>query len=236
LKKIKVQGKYVVLSFVCLVLGYMLAFSYHLTQKENESRTSKLSDKQWEKTITLRNQLNSQEDTNRKLEKELNQKQAKVFENEQELSKETQAFSNLAADAEKYRMFTGQVKVQGKGVKITLADGAYDPKDPNVNNYMVHEMYVFKVVNELYISGASAVAINGQRLSSRSYIVCNGPVITVDGNEYPAPFVITAIGIPDTLSSAINLTGGVRDQLVQDHIIFKLEKQDDIVLNPIIGG
>jgi uncharacterized protein YlxW (UPF0749 family) len=236
LKKIKVQGKYVVLSFVCLVLGYMLAFSYHLNQKANESRTSKLSDKQWEKTISLRNQLNSQEETNRKLQKELSQKQAKVFENEQGLSKETQALSNLADDAEKYRMFTGQVKVRGKGVKITLADGAYDPKDPNVNNYLVHEMHVFKVVNELYISGASALAINGQRLSSRSYIVCNGPVITVDGNEYPAPFVITAIGDTDTLSAAINLTGGVRDQLVQDHIVFKLEKQDDIVLNPIIGG
>jgi ArsR family transcriptional regulator len=37
-----------------------------------------------------------------------------------------------AEDAEKYRMFLGQVKVQGKGIKVTLADGAYNPKDPNV--------------------------------------------------------------------------------------------------------
>ncbi|MCQ6279750.1 DUF881 domain-containing protein [Bacillus sp. EB600] len=236
LKKIRVQGKYVVLSFVCLVLGYMLAFSYHLNQKENESTAYKLSDKQWEKTIALRNQLINQEETNQKLQKELNQKQGKVLENEQELSKEAQVFYNLADDAEKYRMFLGQVKVQGKGVKVTLADGAYDSKDPNVNNYLVHEMHVFKVVNELYISGASAVAINGQRLSSRSYIVCNGPVITVDGNEFPAPFIVTAIGDPDTLSAALNLTGGVKDQLVNDNIVFTLEKKDAIVLDPILGG
>jgi hypothetical protein len=70
LKKIRVQNRYLVLSFVCLVLGYLLAYSYQLTQKENESKTNKLSDKQWEKTIALRNQLNDQEEMNRKLEKE----------------------------------------------------------------------------------------------------------------------------------------------------------------------
>jgi len=236
LKKIKVKGKHVILSLVCLVLGYMIAFSYHLTQKENQKEQPNLSGKQWEKTIDLRNQLIAQEETNRKLQKELEQKQEKVLENEKNLSKEAQVFFNLAEDAEKYRMFLGKVKVKGKGVKVTLADGAYDPKDDNVNNYLVHEFHVFKVVNELYISGAAAVAINGQRLTSHSYINCNGPVITVDGIQHPAPFIISAIGDPDVLSSALNLTGGTKDQLVNDNIVFTLEKQNEIVLNPILGN
>ena len=214
----------------------MIAFSYHLTQKENQKEQPNLSGKQWEKTIDLRNQLIAQEETNRKLQKELEQKQEKVLENEKNLSKEAQVFFNLAEDAEKYRMFLGKVKVKGKGVKVTLADGAYDPKDDNVNNYLVHEFHVFKVVNELYISGAAAVAINGQRLTSHSYINCNGPVITVDGIQHPAPFIISAIGDPDVLSSALNLTGGTKDQLVNDNIVFTLEKQNEIVLNPILGN
>lgn len=119
---------------------------------------------------------------------------------------------------------------------MTLDDGAYNPKDGNVNNYLVHEFHVFKVINELYVAGASAVAINGQRLSSQSYIVCNGPVITVDGKPHPAPFVITAIGDPDVLSSALNLTGGIKDQLVNDNIVFSLKKEDEIVLAPILGS
>lgn len=235
MRKIRIKGNKVVLSFVCLVLGYMLAFSYHLTQKENETKSLKMSDKQWEKTIDLRNQLIIQEETNRKLQKELNKKQEMVLENEKDLSKEAQVFYNLAQDAEKYRMFLGIVKVKGKGVKVTLDDGAYDPNEGNVNNYLVHEIHVFKVVNELYISGAAAVAINGQRLSSHSYIVCNGPVITVDGTPHPAPFVITAIGDPEVLSSSLNLTGGVKDQLVNDNIVFSIEKADEIVLDPILG-
>ncbi len=236
LSKIKVKGKHVVLSLVCLVLGFMIAFSYHLTQIENKEKNPNVSGKQWEKTLALRNQLIAEEKSNRELQKELNQKQDMVLKNEKELSKEAQIFLNLAEDAEKYRMFLGKVKVQGKGVKVTLTDGAYDPKEDNINNYLVHEHHVFKVVYELYISGAAAVAINGQRLTSHSYIICNGPVITVDGIEHPAPFTITAIGDPDVLSSSINLIGGVKDQLVNDNIVFTLEKDDKIVLNPILGS
>ncbi|WP_413301446.1 DUF881 domain-containing protein [Bacillus sp. 1P10SD] len=236
MKKIKVRGKHVILSLVCLVLGFMIAFSYHLTQLENQKEKPSLSDKQYEKTLGLRNQLIAQEETNRKLQKELNKKQDKVLKNEKDLAKEAQVFLNLAEDAEKYRMYLGKVKVKGKGVKITLMDGAYDPNEDNVNNYLVHEHHVFKVINELYISGAAAVAINGQRLTSHSYIVCNGPVITVDGVPHPAPFVITAIGDPEVLTSSLNLTGGVKDQLVNDNLVFSLEKEDEIVLNPILGS
>ncbi|AZU61435.1 DUF881 domain-containing protein [Neobacillus mesonae] len=230
----KVKGNHLILSLVSLVLGFIIAFSYHLTQIENEK--PKLSDKQYEQTLALRNQLIEQEETNRKLQLELKQKQDKVQKNEKDLAKEAQVFSNLAEDTEKYRLFTGRVKVKGNGVKVTLSDGAYNPKEDNVNNYLVHEHHVFKVITELYISGAAAVAINGQRLTSHSYIVCNGPVITVDGVPYPAPFVITAIGDPDVLSSSLNLTGGVKDQLVNDNIIFKLEKADNIIFDPILGG
>ena len=236
MSKIKVKGKHVVLSLVCLVLGFMIAFSYHLTQMKNTKVKPTVSGKQWEKTLALRNQLIAEEKSNRELQKELHQKQEMVLKNEKDLSKEAQVYLNLAEDAEKYRMFLGKVAVQGKGVKITLTDGAYDPNEDNINNYLVHEHHVFKVVNELYISGAAAVAINGQRLKSDSYIICNGPVITVDGIEHPAPFIITAIGDPEVLSSSINLIGGVKDQLVNDNIVFTLEKDNELVLNPILGS
>jgi uncharacterized protein YlxW (UPF0749 family) len=229
-----VKGKHVVLSLVCLVLGFMIAYSYQNTKTENEN--AKITDKQWQRNLDLRNQLIEQEKLNRELQKELNQKQEKVLEIEKELAKEAQVFYNLAEDTEKYRMFLGKVKVKGKGVEVTLADGDYNPKEENINNYLVHEQHVFKVINELYISGAQAIAINGQRLSNHSYIVCNGPVITVDGYQHPAPFVISAIGDQDVLSAALNLTGGIKDQLVNDNIIVKIEKKESVVLDPILGS
>lgn len=54
-KKMKVKGNHVIFSLVFLVLGYMMAFSYHLTQGEEEKPA--LSGKQWERDLELRNQL-----------------------------------------------------------------------------------------------------------------------------------------------------------------------------------
>ncbi len=201
----------------------MMAFSYQITKSENSKST--ISNKEWQRSLDLRNELIEQEEINRKLQKELNEKQQMVLEREKDLSKEAQVFFNLAEETEKYRMFLGKVKVKGKGVEVTLSDGDYDPEEKNINNYIVHEQQVFKVINELYIAGASAIAINGQRLSYNSYIVCDGPVITVDGYQHPAPFVLTAIGDSEILSSALNLTGGVKDQLVNENITVKIEEK-----------
>jgi uncharacterized protein YlxW (UPF0749 family) len=232
-KKI-LKGKYVIITIVCLVFGYMLAFSYHLT-KSQTSRT-KMTSSQFERDMELRNELIAQEEKNHALKKELNQKQQQVLEIEKELSNEAQVYFNLAEDAEKYRMYLGKVKVKGKGVQVTLADSDYNPDEQNANQYIVHEHHVFHVINELYISGASAIAINGQRLSSDSYILCNGPVIEVDGQQHPAPFVITAIGDADTMASSLNLKGGVKDILVNENVEFTLERKEEIVINAILNG
>lgn len=233
--KKKVNSNRVILSLVSLVLGFMVAFSFRVTQDESNNGKG-LTNKQWEQHLNLRNELIDQEEKNRELQKELNVKQEKVRKIETNLSKEAQVFFNMAEDAEKYRMFLGKVKVSGKGVKVTLADGEYDPDEENINNYLVHEHHVFKVINELYISGAAAIAVNGQRISHNSYVLCTGPVITVDGYQHPAPFEITAIGDPNVLSSALNITGGIKDQLVNDQIVFTMEEMDDIKMDPILGN
>lgn len=233
--KKKVNSNRVILSLVSLVLGFMVAFSFRVTQDESNNGKG-LTNKQWEQHLNLRNELIDQEEKNRELQKELNAKQEKVRKIETNLSKEAQVFFNMAEDAEKYRMFLGKVKVSGKGVKVTLADGEYDPDEENINNYLVHEHHVFKVINELYISGAAAIAVNGQRISHNSYVLCTGPVITVDGYQHPAPFEITAIGDPNVLSSALNITGGIKDQLVNDQIVFTMEEMDDLKMDPILGN
>jgi len=233
-KKMKVTGNHVIFSLVFLVLGFIIAFSYHLTQSENDK--TEMTGEQWERDIALRSQLVDLEERNRQLQKELNEKQERVREIEKEMSQEAQVYFNLAEDTEKFRMFLGKVKVKGKGVEVILADGDYNPEEKNVNNYIVHEHHIFKVINELYISGAQAIAINGQRLSHNSYILCNGPVIEIDGRQHPAPFIITAIGDAEVLASALNLTGGVKDSLVNENIQFTLEQKNEIIMEPILGS
>ncbi|MDQ0215245.1 uncharacterized protein YlxW (UPF0749 family) [Oikeobacillus pervagus] len=229
------KGNKVFLSLVTFVLGFMLAYSYNIAKEEENFDEKNRKDFEWKEENQLRNQLINQQEKNSALQEELYGKQEKVRDYEQKLSHEKEIFFNLAEDADKYRMYLGKVKVKGRGIKVTLEDEEYNPNVDNVNKYIVHEQHIFKVVNELKISGASAIAINGQRLKHNSYIICNGPVITIDGNEYPAPFEISAIGDPDVMESALNIVGGVKDQLVNDHIVFTMEKKSELVFKPIVG-
>ena len=195
-----------------------------------------MTSSQFSRDLELRSDIIEQEEKNQKLQKELYQKQTQVLKMEKKLSNEAKTYSNLAEDAEKFRMHLGKVKVKGKGVQVTLADADYNPNEANVNNYLVHEHHVLQVVNELYISGASAIAVNGQRLSHDSYILCNGPVIEIDGYQYPAPFVITAIGDVGTMTASINLQGGVKDMLVNENVQFSLEEKNEIIINAILNN
>lgn len=224
----------VIFSFVFLVLGFMIAFSFQITNKEQKQPI--LDDSQFEKDLALRDELIEQEEKNNTLNKELIKTQKKIVEIEKQLSSEKSTYSNMAEEAEKYRLHLGKIAVKGEGVQITLEDGDYQPEEDNVNNYLVHEHHVFSVINELYISGAEAISINGQRLSHNSYILCNGPVIEVDGTQHPAPFIISAIGDSKVLEGAINITGGVKDALVNENVKFTLERKQAIEMEPIIAS
>lgn len=227
----KPKNNRVILSFICFIFGMMLAFSYQYTKKEAAKRN--VTDRQWQKEYEYRQQLIQIQKENRKLKNELVQKQNEVTEMENALANQQKAHTNLAKQAEKLRMYVGESKVKGKGIEVTLSDASYIPSEQSATDYIVHEQHVFKVIHELLISGAEAIAINGQRISHRSYIVCNGPVIEVDGTQHAAPFIISAIGNPDVLISALNIAGGITDQLVQDNITVKIDRKEEIVLDPI---
>jgi uncharacterized protein YlxW (UPF0749 family) len=227
----KRKGNRVILSFICFILGSMLAFSYQYTKREAAKRN--ITDRQWQKEYNYRERLIEIQKENRRLKNELVQKQNEVVEMEKALAEQQTSYTDLAKQAEKLRMYVGEAKVKGKGIEITLSDASYIPSEQSATDYIVHEQHVFKVIHELLISGAEAIAINGQRISHRSYIVCNGPVIEVDGTQHAAPFVISAIGNPTVLASALNIPGGVKDQLIQDNIIVEIASKDEIVLDPI---
>jgi uncharacterized protein YlxW (UPF0749 family) len=230
--KMKMRGRYVVLSLIMLVLGFLVSFSYQLTKEQRPNNG--ISSEQWSKEYETRQLLIKQEERNTELQKELFKSQEKVREIEENLKNEKQIYFNLVEDVEKYRMYVGELGVAGEGIEVTLEDSSYIPEGENVNNYIVHEGHIFKVINELLISGASAIAINGQRLSHDSYIYCNGPVVTVDGNQFPAPFVISAIGEPAVLDQALNIAGGIVEQIAYDNIVITLEKKSEIKMNPLL--
>lgn len=90
---------------------------------------------------------------------------------------------------------TGTVPVQGPGVRI-VADDA--PGATEVRNQVL-DSDLQRLVNGLWQAGAEAIAVNGQRLTNLSTIRLAGSAITVNSTSLSRPYVVTALGDPDTL-------------------------------------
>ncbi|MDC3412836.1 DUF881 domain-containing protein [Aquibacillus sp. 3ASR75-11] len=230
----KLKGRHVILSFVFLVLGFLVSFSYQYTK--NESNVIQLSDQQWEKDYYYRQQLIQLEEQNKELRNELEEKRQNLQQLEGKLGEQQQLISRYVERKKDLQILVGELPITGEGIEVTLRDADYVPSEENPNNYLVHERHIYLVMNELLSAGANAVAINGQRIYRDSYISCVGPVVSVDGIPYPAPFVVSAIGNPEVLYSSVTLTNGVVDLLVSDNIEVEIEKQDRVDMESRVSG
>lgn len=182
----------------------------------------------YQKENTYRQELIEQQERNKELTDEVNSVEKKIRAYEKEFASNEEQYEQYIEEAERLRLLLGTTPGEGEGIKLTLEDGEYDAASTNPNDYIVHDSHIFKVINELKIAGAEAIAINGQRLKTNSYISCNGPVITVDDKQHPAPFVIEAVGKQSVLIASLELAGGVFDQLLNERVIVTLEKSDRI--------
>lgn len=224
----KITRKQFLIFIVCITTGIIIGYSYKLSKDETKVNTSYL-----EQEESYRNDLIVQQERNKELFEELNELKNKIFQYEKTVASDEDQYKELVEEAEQLRLLLGEMPAEGEGIKVTLKDSEYQPNLTNPNEYIVHESHIFMVINELKISGAQAIAINGQRLKPNSYISCNGPVITIDGKQFPAPFEIEAIGNKKTLVSSLKIVGGIFDQLINDRIVVTIEEKDFIQMSTV---
>ena len=222
LKKLeRKKKKYFTVVFVCIVTGFFVGYSYNIAK--DRQQVSSVTSSYYEQTESYRADLIEQQERNLELEQELAQLQKKIRQYESDYNNANESYEEMYEETQQLRLALGEVASVGEGISVTLSDGSSDSSD-NPNDYIVHESHIFNVIQELKISGAEAISVNGQRLKPNSYISCNGPVITVDGKQYPAPFVIEAVGNQNTLLASLELDSGVVEQLLADNIVVSIEK------------
>lgn len=93
---------------------------------------------------------------------------------------------------------TGFAPARGEGVRIEVVD----PAGPSGGGALLDSDLAL-VVNGLWEAGAEAVAVNGNRLSTRSAIRSSGQAIQVNTVGVSSPYVIEAIGDTATLGARV---------------------------------
>lgn len=95
--------------------------------------------------------------------------------------------------------------VHGPGVTVTLSDAPLSVKPAGVADELliVHQQDIQAVVNALWRGGAEAMTLQGQRVTVHTGIKCVGNTVLLHGVPYAPPYVITAIGDPESLEAAL---------------------------------
>jgi uncharacterized protein YlxW (UPF0749 family) len=133
--------------------------------------------------------------------------QAEVADLEDRVLSGSEEGQGLEARLRQLSVLTGVTPVRGPGLLITVDDA---PDAATDSSGQVLDSDLQKLVNALWVAGAEAVSIDGQRITSRTAIRGAGSAITVNYRSLTTPYVIRAIGNPDTLPARLLETEGGR--------------------------
>lgn len=109
----------------------------------------------------------------------------------------TGAGAAASDELQRLELAAGTVAVTGPGVQIVVDDASADATGAD----RVLDVDLQILVNGLWAAGAEAIAINGHRLTSVTAIRSAGSAITVGYRSLARPYVVEAIGDPDSLGA-----------------------------------
>jgi len=145
----------------------------------------------------------------------------------------------VAADLDQQRVLAGLVAMRGPGLIVTLDDSTkIIGQADDANNYIIHDYELRDAVSLLWLAGAEAIAVNGERIVNVSSLYCVGSTILVNDTRLSPPYEVRGIGDPAVLEQAVqnprNLAK-LRARVKTYGIQFKVAAQKEITV-PAFGG
>jgi len=109
---------------------------------------------------------------------------------------------------------TGYGAVTGPGVRLTFDD----PPDGDPADDMT------QVLDGLWNAGAEAITINGRRVAALTRVASSGPAVSLDGRSLDPPYVVEAIGDPQTMPARFaESSSGSEFTLLAEALVFDVE-------------
>ena len=125
--------------------------------------------------------------------------------------------------AEALGILNGTVAAQGPGLVMTV-------RDPE-GRLRVADL--LDAVQELRGAGAETMQIDGVRVGVSTAVTGEPGQLRVDGTAIDSPYEIRAIGSPQDLATAMNIPGGVVDQIGRQGGTVDIEQSDAVVVDAL---
>ena len=180
---------------------------------------------------------------NDRLERQLDRERARAARERRQQLQATDEGAAVERRLTRLESVTGAGAVTGPGFVLRLDDAPADPSGADVDprtdetdDGRVSDRDLQTLVNEVWASGAEAVAINGQRLTALSAIRSAGEAILVDFRPVSPPYQVSAIGPEDMRAGFVDGFGGSYLQVLRDYGIDYAVTDEDEVLLPASAG
>lgn len=138
----------------------------------------------------------------------------------------------LTREIRAYELVLGLVPVEGPGVRVRLDDAR---PGSGVLPARVEAADLSGLVNELWASGAEAVAVNGRRILATTGFRQDAGGLSAGVFRLRPPYHILAIGNPDAMLAALNLRGGFVEGLRSVGLTVEVDALPAITLPPYRG-
>ena len=198
-------------SLLCIVLGMLIALALK-TQISLRRGTGLPSSRLPQLAAAFRDLKQENEDFKRTIEDQ----QIQLAKLQKSIAEGSSRAGILQEEMQSLQLLAGLTPAEGPGIIVTLRDS---PKKVRANapievleDYIIHDYDIWRLVNELRSSGAEVISVNDERIIATTAIRCAGATTLINEKRFVSPFIIKAIGQPDTLYGALKLPGGLYDE------------------------
>jgi len=117
---------------------------------------------------------------------------------------------DLQAELALQRARAGLMAVRGPGIRVRLTDSTRSWAG-RTDDLLIHDFDLRDVISLLWLAGAEAISVNGERVVQSTSVYCVGSTILVNDTRLAPPYVVLAIGDPDRLGGHLRNPGYLRD-------------------------
>jgi len=121
------------------------------------------------------------------------------------------------------RVLAGTAQARGPGIRMTISDPGAKVTAP----------LLLDAIEELRDAGAEAIQVGNVRVVASSYFGQAGSGVEIDGTTVTDPYVILAIGDPQTLSSAMEIPGGLSENVRQLGASITISQSTELVVGAL---
>jgi len=197
-----IPGWQITLFFALLVLGFLIA-----AQMASEGPRVRITSQERTPLVATALDLQAQQEG---LKQQILELRASIQELEAAGQGGAAVTRNLNDQLERARIAAGLAPMSGPGIVIQLSDSTVPvPPDGNARDYLASGRDVLTVVEELWLAGAEAIAVNGERVTVATAIVDIGGSVLVNSAYVTAPYQVSAIGPADMFDRLAKSAGFV---------------------------